>query len=60
MGRGGGWWRGGVGPAWYGAAPYNPSPAEEAQSLRQEETYLKSELEAIQKRLAELEAASSS
>jgi hypothetical protein len=49
-------WGGGYGaPQWggYGAA----APQDEMQALKQEAAYLQNELEAIQKRLAELEGA---
>ncbi|MBW1992274.1 MAG: DUF5320 domain-containing protein [Deltaproteobacteria bacterium] len=49
-----GWRTFGFGP--WGAGALGPiSPQDEAQALREEQTYLQSELEAIQKRLAELE-----
>jgi len=63
MGRGG-WTSRWFGPGWFGPPGfrgpgfYNPSPTDEVEALREEEAYLRSELEAIQKRLAELEASS--
>jgi hypothetical protein len=62
---GGGWGRGrfggwGYGPGFFGpfasggAAAYG-APPDEAQALRDEEAYLKSQLDAVQQRLSELE-----
>ncbi len=59
-GRFGFWGRPGYGPGWFGpfgyggAAAYG-APPDEAQALREEEAYLKSQLEAVQQRLSELE-----
>lgn len=52
------WGRGGVGYGPYGAPGPGPgaAPPDEAQALREEQAYLQSELEGIQKRLAELES----
>ncbi len=47
----------GYGPPGAGAPGYGAAPQDEAQALREEQAYLQSELEAIQKRLAELETA---
>jgi hypothetical protein len=46
--------RWGYGPWWAGAAGYG-SPPNEAAVLKEEEAYLKGELEAIRKRIAALE-----
>lgn len=62
-GRYGGWGgRGrGFGPGWYGpfgyggAAAYG-APSDEAQALRDEEAFLKNQLDAVQQRLSELES----
>jgi hypothetical protein len=56
FGRGARW---GFGPASFGPFGYGggagyAAPPDEAQALRDEEAYLKSELEAVQKRLSEL------
>jgi hypothetical protein len=45
----------GYGPFRAGGPGYGAAPQEEAQVLRAEQAYLQGELEAIQKRLAELE-----
>ncbi|MGQ9688617.1 MAG: DUF5320 domain-containing protein [Desulfobaccales bacterium] len=50
-GYGPGWW----GPFGYGKAVASGAPPDEAQALRDEEAYLKSQLEAVQQRLSELE-----
>lgn len=59
----GGWGRHRWGPSASGYSPvgaagpgYGPSSQDEAQALRDEQAYLQGELEAIQTRLAELEA----
>lgn len=56
FGRGAGWGFGprASGPFGYGGGAGYAAPPDEAQALRDEEAFLKSELEAIQKRLAEL------
>jgi Family of unknown function (DUF5320) len=56
FGRGGRWGFGPMafGPFGYGGAAGPGAPPDEAQALRDEEAYLKNELEAIQKRLSEL------
>uniref|UniRef100_A0A7C3UYK3 DUF5320 domain-containing protein n=1 Tax=Desulfobacca acetoxidans TaxID=60893 RepID=A0A7C3UYK3_9BACT len=46
------------GPFAYGWGPGYEAPADEVQALREEEAYLKNELETIQKRLSELETSS--
>ncbi len=61
MGRGAwGFDRGVYGrPRWgwrAGSSGYGAAPQDEAQSLREEQAYLQNELEAIQKRIAELES----
>jgi len=48
------------GPAGYEYEPPYESPQEEVEALKEEEGYLRGELEAIQKRLAQLETPSSS
>jgi hypothetical protein len=62
-GRFGGWggWGRGYGPARFG--PFGPggaaaygAPPDEAQALRDEEAYLRSQLDAVQQRLSELES----
>jgi hypothetical protein len=57
FGRGARWGfgPGAFGPYGYGGAAGSVAPPDEAQSLRDEEAYLRNELEAIQKRLSELE-----
>jgi hypothetical protein len=66
IGRGGwggrprwGWRAWGYGPLGPGAGPMYGAPQDEAQALKDEEAYLKGELEAIQRRLAELESSRS-
>jgi hypothetical protein len=61
-GRFGGWGRGGwgygprgFGPFGYGGAAAYGAPPDEAQALRDEESYLRSQLDAVQQRLSELE-----
>ncbi len=63
MGRGRGWrfW-GNPGPMSYGAVPFGPlpygtnySPEQEAESLKTQAKFLQDEIEAIQRRLSELE-----
>jgi hypothetical protein len=61
-GRFGGWGRGGwgsgpraFGPFGYGGAAAYGAPPDEAQALRDEEAYLRSQLDAVQQRLSELE-----
>ena len=53
------WEFGPWGPAGYEYTPPYESPQEEVEALKEEEAYLRSELEAIQKRLAQLETPSS-
>ncbi len=49
-------WRGlGYGPFGARGPAFRAAPQDEAQALRDEQAYLQSELEAVQKRLAELE-----
>ncbi len=59
-GRFGGWGRGGwgygPGPFAYGGAAAYGAPPDEAQALRDEESYLRSQLDAVQQRLSELES----
>jgi hypothetical protein len=56
-GRFGGWGYGpgSFGPFGYGGAAAYGAPPDEAQALRDEEAYLKSQLDAVQQRLSELE-----
>jgi hypothetical protein len=51
-----GWRAFGYGPYGAGGGPGYGAPQDEAQALRDEQAYLQGELEAIQKRLAELES----
>ncbi len=62
--RWGGWgrprwgWRAyGYGPLGPGGGPGYGAPQDEAQALKEEQAYLQGELEAIQRRIAELERA---
>ena len=50
-----GWRAFGYGPFGVGGPGYGAAPQDEAQFLKEEQAYLQSELEAIQKRLAELQ-----
>ncbi|MFW6123166.1 MAG: DUF5320 domain-containing protein [Thermodesulfobacteriota bacterium] len=55
-GRGGwGYGPGPYGPFGYGGAPAYGAPPDEAQALRDEEAYLKDQLDAVQQRLSEVE-----
>jgi len=58
-GRFGGWgpsgWGYGPGPFGYGGAAAYGAPPDEAQALRDEEAFLRSQLDAVQQRLSELE-----
>jgi hypothetical protein len=56
FGRGARWGSGpgAFGSFGYGGAAVSDAPLDEAQALRDEEAYLRSELEAIQKRLSDL------
>lgn len=51
-----GWLAYGYGPFGAGGPGYGAIPQEEAPALRDEQAYLQGELEAVKKRLAELEA----